>query len=77
MAESLDTRPNEPRKADKEGNNTEGKNTANLEELVRTTATATIKRKTRGESDPEEKKMVPRDKPDPAIVKRLGYEDKQ
>ena len=48
-----------------------------MEGTTRNTATATIKRKTRGEEEVEENKKLPRKKPNHSTVKQLPYADKK
>ena len=77
MAVRLYRSPDDNGKTDKEGKNREWENTTKLEGTARITATAAIKRDTKGEREVDEKKTGPREMPNRAMAKWLRYNDKQ
>ena len=77
MVARLFTSPNNDRKTEKEGKNTEGKTTTNLGGTTRTTSTATIKRNTRVEEEAKEKETEPHKTPNHPTKKRLPCADKE
>ena len=77
------TSPNDAVKTDKEGRKPDGETTANMEGKTRTTAIATIKFKTRGKEEVEDKKTEPHEMPNnstenyyPTLI-RKGKKTKQ
>ena len=76
FAMRLYTSPSGATKTNKEGKKPEGETTANMEGTTRTTYTAKIKHKTRGEEEVEKKKIEPCKTLNHSKRKRIPYAEK-